>query len=122
MTTQKIQYNPYKVCGEDGKTPMGRTIVKVIRKRNMTQEQLRRLCGVSSSVISRVINGKRIPSWKCVLKISEVLGISIIELLGGEVPAPILCRLILENAKRYTRDERTELVQAAQTQAEDNDE
>lgn len=49
-------------------------------KRNLTQEQLAELVGVTRKSINTVENGKYIPSTYLVLKLSRVLGVPVEEL------------------------------------------
>ena len=50
-------------------------------KKNLTQKQLAELVGVSSSTINRIETGNQIPKVDILLKLAEILEVSVEELL-----------------------------------------
>ena len=56
--------------------------LKVARvKKGLTQKQLAELVGVSSSTINRIETGNQIPKVDILLKLAEILEVSVEELL-----------------------------------------
>lgn len=56
-------------------------LVNVLDEANMTQKELADAIGVTKSIISRYINKQRMPSLKNIINMSDVLNISIDELI-----------------------------------------
>ena len=63
---------------------IGKFIAELRKSKNMTQEQLGEKLGVSFKTISKWENGRGMPELSTLKPLSEELGISINELLGGE--------------------------------------
>lgn len=105
MNTDKIkikEYNPFLACEADGRSIFGRTVVTKIRKRDMTQNELRLKAGVPASTLSRIINGKRMPSWSFINSIARALDTTAIELLAYDIPYERLASIVNDNIARYT--------------------
>ncbi|MBR3936230.1 MAG: helix-turn-helix transcriptional regulator, partial [Oscillospiraceae bacterium] len=62
----------------------GRFISELRRKKSLTQEELGRRLGVSNKTVSRWENGNYMPDLSMLKPLSEVLCISLNELLSGE--------------------------------------
>ena len=61
--------------------------IRIFRKRReLTQEQLGTLCGVSSGAISSYENGVTIPKRQAMEKIAKALDISAGKMIGGDQP------------------------------------
>lgn len=62
---------------------IGKYIVECRKKKNMTQQELAEKLGVSDSTIGNWENGRNMPDLSLFKPLSEILGISIAELLDG---------------------------------------
>lgn len=63
---------------------MGNRIREIRKRRNLTQKQLAAKIGVADSTVSQYETGKRSVDNETLLKLGEVLGVSIDEILGRE--------------------------------------
>ena len=63
---------------------IGKFIAKMRKEKNMTQEDLAKILGVTNKTISRWENGNYMPDLSLLKPLSEVLDISLNELLSGE--------------------------------------
>ena len=57
---------------------------KLLKRKNMTRNELSDKTGISKATISRYINGMREPKSSYIKKMASVLGVTTDELLGGE--------------------------------------
>ena len=62
----------------------GKFIAKLRKDKNMTQEQLGEVLGVTNKTISRWENGNYMPNIEMLQLLSQTFGVSINELLSGE--------------------------------------
>lgn len=60
---------------------LGKRIREARKNRNMTQEKLGELCGLSSAHIGHIERGTRVPSLETVFRISQELNVSLDYLL-----------------------------------------
>lgn len=72
---------------------IGKFIAQMRKEKGMTQEELAKIMGVTDKSVSRWENGKTLPDISLLVELSEVLNISLGELLKG---------------KRLNRDEQVE--------------
>lgn len=56
-------------------------LVNILEEENMTQKELADAIGITKSAISKYINKQRMPSLKNIINMSDVLNISIDELI-----------------------------------------
>lgn len=63
---------------------IGKFIAKMRKEKNMTQEELAKILGVTNKTVSRWENGNYMPDLSLLKPLSEVLGVSLNELLSGE--------------------------------------
>ena len=63
---------------------IGKFIARMRKEKNMTQEDLARILGVTNKTISRWENGNYMPDLSLLKPLSEALDISLNELLSGE--------------------------------------
>lgn len=63
---------------------IGRFIAQCRKEKNMTQKQLADRLGVSDKTVSKWETGKGLPDAGCMVPLSEILEISVNELLTGE--------------------------------------
>ena len=63
----------------------GRTIKELREKRKITQKELSEKIGVSDKTVSKWETGKSMPDSSIMLELCEILGITVNELLSGEV-------------------------------------
>ena len=63
---------------------IGRFIARVRKEKNMTQEELANILGVTNKTVSRWENGNYMPDLSLLKPLSEALGVSLNELLSGE--------------------------------------
>ena len=63
---------------------IGKFIAKKRKEKNMTQEELARILGVTNKTVSRWENGNYMPDLSLLKPLSETLGISLNALLSGE--------------------------------------
>ena len=63
---------------------IGKFIANLRKEKKMTQEELAERLGVTNKSISRWENGKTMPDLSLLKKLTEILGITINELLSGE--------------------------------------
>ncbi len=63
---------------------IGKFIAKKRKEKNMTQEELARILGVTNKTVSRWENGNYMPDLSLLKLLSEALGVSLNELLSGE--------------------------------------
>ena len=64
---------------------IGKFIFELRKEKNMTQEQLAEKIGVTSKSISRWENGKTMPDLSLFSPLCEILGISVNDLMSGEI-------------------------------------
>ena len=60
------------------------SVERLRKEKGLTQVELASLLGVSQGAVSMIERGDRMPSMKVLLKLSEVLGVSIEELIQKE--------------------------------------
>ena len=65
-------------------TAIGSYIAKKRREKNLTQEQLGEMLGVSNKTISKWENGKCMPDYSIIEQLCKKLSITISELMDGE--------------------------------------
>lgn len=63
---------------------IGRFIARVRKEKNMTQEELANILGVTNKTVSRWENGNYMPDLSLLKPLSEALDVSLNELLSGE--------------------------------------
>ena len=63
------------------------TIREARQKKDMTQEALAHEMGVTQAAVSQWENGITIPKTRDLLKIADVLGVSVSDLIGEKVTA-----------------------------------
>ena len=63
----------------------GTTIKKLRESKGLTQLQLAEIIGVSSKTVSKWETGKGLPDISLVEPLSQALGVSIMELMSGEM-------------------------------------
>ena len=63
---------------------IGKFIAKKRKEKNMTQEELARILGVTNKTVSRWENGNYMPDLSLLKPLSETLGVSLNALLSGE--------------------------------------
>ena len=86
------------------------TFLKKLRKeKNMTQEQLAEQLGVTNRTISRWETGKGYPEATIMQALSELLGISVDELLSGERKQPNLSEVTPQQTSTYSFPEEVSL-------------
>ena len=64
---------------------IGKFIKEMRKNKNLTQEELAEKLGVNNRTVSRWENGKNMPDISLYKPLCEVLGISIEELVNGEL-------------------------------------
>lgn len=64
---------------------IGKFIAKLRKEKKLTQEQLAEKLGVTDKSISRWENGKTMPDYSVVQQLCEILEVTVVELLNGEV-------------------------------------
>lgn len=64
---------------------LGENISELLWQQRKTQVWLAQQCGVTKSHINRIVKGNVNPSLKLLLKISEVLSVSIEELINSDL-------------------------------------
>ena len=63
---------------------IGKFLAECRKQKNLTQEQLGEILGVSSKSISRWENGKNLPDYSILISLCNTLGISINEFYYGQ--------------------------------------
>jgi transcriptional regulator with XRE-family HTH domain len=63
----------------DLKILFGKRLRKIRRNRDITQEQLAELCGISSDYVSQMERGVNSPSFETLQKLAEVLEVKVEE-------------------------------------------
>ena len=63
---------------------VGKFIAELRKEKNLTQEELAELLGVSSKSVSRWENGKNLPDAALYQPLCQALGVNLTELLSGE--------------------------------------
>ncbi len=63
---------------------IGKFILKCRSEKNMTQEELANIIGVTDRAISKWENGRGLPDLSLIMPLSDALGITVNELLSGE--------------------------------------
>ena len=64
----------------------GQRFTRLRKQRNITQEELGERIGVSGQAVSKWENDASMPDISLLVQLSEILGVSLDELLGKEVP------------------------------------
>lgn len=71
------------------KWKLGERLEKLLRERKMTQERFAELLGVNPAMISYYKTGKRKPSVEILVKMAQILGVTISYLIGEtDDPSP----------------------------------
>lgn len=87
---------------------IGRYIAECRKAKGYTQEMLAQKIGVTNKTISRWENGNYMPDISLLIPLSEILGISLNELLSGEKIAaddlPMIAETTLANTLKYGND------------------
>ena len=65
----------------------GQRFTRLRKQRNLTQEELGERIGLSGQAVSKWENDASMPDISLLVQLSEILGVSLDELLGKEVPA-----------------------------------
>ena len=65
---------------------IGESIMMVRKKNKLTQAQFGELIGKSQSTVYSYENGSVIPSFKTLMRISQLFGVSVERLMGIECP------------------------------------
>ena len=65
----------------------GQRFTRFRKQRNLTQEELGERIGLSGQAVSKWENDASMPDISLLVQLSEILGVSLDELLGKEVPA-----------------------------------
>ena len=65
---------------------IGRSIRKLRESRDLTQEQLGRIAGVSSMAVSQWENGRAVPRMGAIQRMADYFGIPKSEIMGDEPP------------------------------------
>ena len=84
----------------------GRTISQARKKQNMTQMELADRMGISFQAVSNWERGVSMPDISKLLELSEVLGITVDEILGK--PSPLIETLV--TAERETENTRNKTI------------
>ena len=85
---------------------IGKFIAECRKEKNLTQEQLSEILGVSSKSVSRWENGKTLPDYTVLDSLCNALGISINEFYYGEkMPEQDFKHLSEQNLRLYFREE-----------------
>ena len=88
---------------------IGRFIAECRKKNNLTQIQLAEKLGITDRAISKWENGKALPDSSIMLELCATLGITVNDLLSGEV-------VTLENYNQEMESKLIEMVQEKQAQ------
>lgn len=84
-----------------------KVLARILRERSMTQKQLSKLSGVSTSSINNMLTGRQNYKTANLISISDTLDVSLDTLLKGEVPKgfsldSIGSTVVLDGAYRIT--------------------
>ena len=58
----------------------GKNLLSMLREYNMTQQEFADRCGISKSMVSRYVNGRRIPDLKTLINMGYALRCSLDDL------------------------------------------
>lgn len=87
--------------------PVKNFLAKIRESRNLTQEQLAEISGVTRYIISDFENEKRRPSARTISRLSEALGCSYLELMTGKDDSENIVK------KKFSGDKQKYLEEAA---------
>ena len=90
-----------------GNKPVKNFLSKIRESRNLTQEQLAEISGVTRYIISDFENEKRRPSARTISRLSEALGCSYLELMTGKDNSENIAK------KKFSGDKKKYLERAA---------
>lgn len=65
-------------------TTFSKILSKLRKSKNLSQNKLSKLCGLTSSAISQFESGDREPKYTTLIKLSEGLNVDIVELFGKQ--------------------------------------
>ena len=69
---------------------VGKTIAALRQARGMTQQQLAAAMNVSHQAVSKWENGAALPDIQTLMELTQLFGITVEQLLSGEIPEPRL--------------------------------
>ncbi len=78
---------------------MGNDLKKLLLERNISQEELAGIFGISRPTAAKIINGKKEMTISEIRKLAEALGISTSEVLGEEKPKEVILEKSRPNEK-----------------------
>ena len=81
------------------KETFGQRFARLRKQRNLTQEELGERIGVSGQAVSKWENDASMPDISLLVQLSEILGVSLDELLGKEVPT---AKIVPEDERKNT--------------------
>lgn len=71
-------------------------VLALLQKRSMTRQELAKRIGMSQPGLSHVLGGKVPWKYERLTTAAQVLGVDVLELLGGEAPAKTINRVCVE--------------------------
>ena len=97
-------------------------LFEILVSRGMSQADLCKISGMSSGAISSYINGRRIPSVVCAIRIADSLGVTLDELVGREpvhYTLPPLAKdeeTIIKDFRKCTQENKDKVAEYAEFQ------
>lgn len=106
---------------------MGERIALLMKAKKLSQKEFAQAIGSTEASVSRYLNNAREPGPKVLVKIAEVLGVTVDEIVGKEDESnfstefPRIKLLLARNSKILTNEQKKEIINALLTDSsEDN--
>lgn len=106
---------------------MGERIALLMKTKKLSQKEFAQAIGSTEASVSRYLNNAREPGPKVLVKIAEVLGVTVDEIVGKEDESnfstefPRIKLLLARNSKILTNEQKKEIINALLTDSsEDN--
>ncbi len=104
---------------------MGDRIARLMKARNITQKEFAEQIGTTDASVSRYLSNAREPGPKVLVKIANVLGTTVDEIVGKEDNSdfqsefPRIKLLLARNSKILTNEQKREIINALLSDSEE---
>ena len=106
---------------------MGDRIARLMKAKNLSQKEFAQAIESTEASVSRYLSNAREPGAKVLVKIANVLGVTVDEIVGKEdesdfsVEFPRIKLLLARNSKIITNEQKKEIINALLTDSTEDD-
>lgn len=106
---------------------MGERIARLMKGKNFSQKEFAKAIESTEASVSRYLKDAREPGPKVLVKIADVLGVTVDEIVGKEDPAdfstefPRIKLLLARNSKILTNEQKKEIINALLSDSSEDD-